>query len=266
MDIFRLHQGSTPLIISIPHCGAYVPEEIEARFTPPALALPDTDWHVDTLYAFAKEMGATVLSAVHHRYVVDLNRPPGGESLYPGKFTTGTCPTQLFDETPLYKTGRGPTDDEIKQRITDYWQPYHDTLRKLITNVHKKYGRVILFDAHSIRTRVPSLFPGDLADLNLGTDGGRTCDKTLEEKLFALCKESPYSATLNGRFKGGYITRHYAAPEHGIHTVQMELTQRHYMEEKAPYTYVSDKAAQLQKTLKTLVKEMVEWNAATTPA
>jgi len=259
MDNYRLHRGNSPLIISVPHCGGYVPESIEQRFTERALALPDADWHVDQLYHFAKEMDVTMISAIYHRYVVDLNRPPDNHSLYPGQFTTGICPIQLFDQTPLYHDGRGPDDEEVQQRIRDYWQPYHDQLSELISHLHSQHGYVLLYDAHSIRAHVPSLFDGKLPDLNLGTDDGKSCDKALEEALYSICDKSPFSSTLNGRFKGGYITRHYANLRENIHTVQMELTQRNYMEEAPPYTYLNDKAEKLQATLKPVIQAMLDW-------
>lgn len=251
MEPYRYFPGRIPLIVSIPHAGTYVPEGILERFTPAAKQLPDTDWHGEQLYAFAREMGAHMLVATHSRYVVDVNRGADNASLYPGKFTTGICPTTLFDGSPLYQAGREPDEKEIRERIKTYWQPYHDKLESFIQS---QAGRVIVFDAHSIKSEVSTLFDGTLPDLNLGTADGATIDAAIADKLIACCQKSLYSSVYNGRFKGGYITRNYGEPEANIHTVQLELAQKNYMQEAPPFAYDEAKAGRLQVVLKELLE------------
>lgn len=261
MEPFRYIPGTIPLLISIPHCGTYVPEGILARLTPAAKQLPDTDWHVDRLYDFARELGAHMLIATHSRYVIDLNRGPDNASLYPGQFTTGLCPTTLFDGSPLYLEGEAPDADEILQRRAQYWQPYHDKILQWIsehTETYPKVAKRVLFDAHSIASQVPLLFEGRLPDLNLGTADGKTVPPALGEKLIGIAKASDYSAAYNGRFKGGYITRHYGDPARGMVAVQLELAQCNYMHETAPYAYDEDKAYKLQKVLRSLLAALGE--------
>jgi N-formylglutamate deformylase len=259
MDKFHYIPGNVPVVVSIPHVGTHVPPAILERFTPAAKQLPDTDWHVDRLYAFAKEMGVHMVVATHSRYVVDLNRATDGQSLYPGKFTTGLCPATLFNGDPLYLEGKEPDKEEIDKRINDYWRPYHNQLNHLLRDLQQSSKRVVLFDAHSICSRVPTLFEGRLPDLNFGTADGASVDKKLSEALVESVQRSRYSVVLNGRFKGGYITRNYGAPDKGIHAVQLELAQVNYMNEEHPFAYDEAKAAQLQVVLKEALLLVVQW-------
>ncbi len=253
MEIYHYFAGTAPIIVSIPHTGTFVPEPLLERFMPPAKQLPDTDWHLEQLYSFAHELGVHLLVATHSRYVIDLNRAPDNQSLYPGKFTTSLCPTTLFDGTPLYQNGMEPDDKEIQERIKKYWQPYHDKLHTTINQLRKHHGEVIVFDAHSICSQVPLLFEGQLPDLNIGTADGKSADNQLIEKLMKHCQRRPYSSVCNGRFKGGYITRHYGEPAAGVHAVQLELTQQNYMLETYPFTYLEPKAKLLQATLREMI-------------
>lgn len=248
MEPFRYFAGSIPLIVSVPHCGTFVPEGILARLTPAAKQLPDTDWHVDRLYAFAREMGVHMIAATHSRYVVDLNRGADNASLYPGQFTTGLCPTTLFDGAPLY-TGAAPGAAEVAERTELYWKPYHARLSSLIAELKATHGKVILFDAHSIASQVPLLFEGTLPDLNFGTADGVTADAGLMVRVMNACAGSRYSVVHNGRFKGGYITRNYGRPAEGVQTIQLELAQKNYMQEQAPFAYDEAKALELQEVL-----------------
>lgn len=263
MEPYRYIPGSIPVVVSIPHAGTHVPQDILERFVGRAKQLPDTDWHVDRLYHFARALGVHMLIATYSRYVVDLNRPPNNEPLYPGQFTTCLCPVTFFDGTPLYHKGEAPGDHEITQRLSVYWQPYHDKLRSLVDTLSQE-GRkkVAVFDAHSIRSQVPALFEGMLPDLNLGTGDGATADDALVDRLVECCRHSPYSHVLNGRFKGGYITRHYGKPGHNVHAVQLELAQHNYMQEDPPYTYDDIKATALQATLTRLIAVLAEWSRA----
>ena len=257
MQIFDYYPGTLPVILSIPHAGTYVPETILQRFTPAAKQLPDTDWHVDSLYSFARDLGVHILIATHSRYVIDLNRAPNEESLYPGQFTTGLCPTTLFDGQAIYREDMEPHHQDVQARIKTYWQPYHNQLQLLIDELKTKQ-RVILFDAHSICSQVPKLFAGVLPSLNLGTAEGQSASQKLTAKLMNYCQTSPYSSVLNGRFKGGYITRHYGNPSQSVEAVQLELAQFNYMEESFPYRYNEVKAKELQKVLFALLSILID--------
>ena len=268
MDIFRYHRGSTPLLVSIPHCGIHLPPAIAAVMTATGRATPDTDWHVDRLYDFAAGLGASVLAATHSRYVVDLNRPPDDAPLYPGADTTGLCPTTTFARQPIYEAGAEPDDDAITTRIAAYWRPYHDRLAGALARIEARHGIALLFDAHSIRCEVPRLFDGRLADLNLGTGGGGSAAAELERRLAKICANAKgYTSVLNGRFTGGYITRAYGRPAAGVHAVQLELSQITYMLEDPPYTYLPERTERIRPLLERLLGEMLDWaNGAATRA
>lgn len=252
--VYTFHQGTAPLLISMPHAGTYVPPELAARFTEEARQVPDTDWHMPRLYAFAREMGASILCANYSRYVVDQNRPPDGASLYPGQSVTGLCPVDTFYDTPIYAAGDVPDAAEIAARRVAIWQPYHDCLRQELDRLRSLHGRVVLWDAHSIRSVVPRFFEGKLPDLNLGTADGKSCDPALAGKLLAVASsDTRYTSVLNGRFKGGHITRHYGAPEAGIHAVQLEMAQCCYMEEALPFAYLEERAREIQPLLRRML-------------
>jgi N-formylglutamate deformylase len=254
MDTYTLHPGSTPLFVSLPHDGTELPEDIAARLTESARRVPDTDWHVSRLYAFALEMGASVIVPKFSRYVVDLNRPPDDESLYPGQNTTGLCPLVQFSNEPIYQQGQEPTKREITARIKKYWRPYHDALAEEIARIRAQCGRVVLWEGHSIRAEVPFLFDGRLPDFNLGTAGGSSCSGGLQRKLVHVLEaQKNYSFVANGRFKGGYITRHYGKPIEGIEAIQLELVQSNYMNEET-FAYDEAKAARVQAVIRTLLE------------
>jgi N-formylglutamate deformylase len=253
-DVFTLHRGDAPLLVSLPHDGSVIPDDIAARMTASARRAPDTDWHVARLYAFARELGASVLVPRHSRYVVDLNRPPDDVSLYPGQNTTGLCPVVQFSGEPVYRDGREPTAGEIAARIDAYWRPYHAALQAEIARIRAAHGRVVLWEGHSIRGEVPFLFEGRLPDLNLGTAAGASCSPALQARLEAvLSGQSRYDWVANGRFKGGYITRHYGAPADGVDAVQLEISQRIYMDE-ASFAWDEALASHTQRTLRALLE------------
>jgi N-formylglutamate deformylase len=233
MDIFNLHRGTAPLLVSVPHDGSEIPPALAARMTPRARIAPDTDWHVSRLYEVARDLGASIIRPRHSRYVVDLNRPPDDTSLYPGQNTTGLCPAVQFTGEPVYLEGQGPTEDEIAQRVDTYWRPYHEALQAELRRLRDAHGRVVLWEGHTIRgSHLPFLFEGRLPDLNLGTSGGASCSPALQAKLEAvLASQQEFDWVANGRFKGGYITRHYADPSNGVDAVQLEMSQRLYMDE-----------------------------------
>jgi N-formylglutamate deformylase len=243
---YTLHRGTAPLLISLPHDGSDIPDDIAARMRPDAQRSVDTDWHVGRLYEpLAKALGASVIRPVASRYVVDLNRPADGHALYPGKRETGLVSTIGFDGEP--------GTEEMQRRVNAYWRPYHDALSQELERLRAEHGRVVLWDGHSIRSRVPMLFEGQLPDFNLGTAEGASCSAALQQALTnALEAQSRYSFVVNGRFKGGYITRHYGQPEQGVQAVQLELSQLNYMDEDS-FAYVEDKAAQVQELITRLL-------------
>ena len=253
-EIFTVKRGGAALLISCPHDGTLIPPDIAARMMPAAQGAPDTDWHVARLYAFAESLGATLLVPSHSRYVVDLNRPLDDVSLYPGQNTTGLCPIVQFNGEPIYLDGQQPSIDEINSRVDRYWRPYHQALRDEIARLRERHDRVVLWEAHSIRSVVPFLFDGRLPDLNLGTAAGASCSTTTQHRLQAvLDAQDRYSHVVNGRFKGGYITRQYGQPAVGVEAIQLELAQLNYMDEDS-YEYASERAEPLQRLIGSLLE------------
>jgi N-formylglutamate amidohydrolase len=246
MDIFTLQAGnSSPLIISSPHSGITVPDAIKDTFTPAGHDLCDTDWHVDKLYSdYVSANDATFIRANYSRYVIDLNRPPDNQALYPGQAKVPLCPDFTFREEPIYQDGLAPDEREIATRLKTYWQPYHDEISAQIARVKAIHGYAILYDAHSIRQHIPLLFDGDLPDLNLGTANGASCAPQVQNAAMAEIEKSAFSHVLNGRFIGGYITRHHGDPANGVHALQMEIVRSLYMDEEG-YKYSPDRAAKL---------------------
>ena len=257
---FHFHQGTQPLLVSMPHVGTYIPAQLAARLTPEAREVHDTDWHLAQLYDFAVGMGASILQATHSRYFVDLNRPGDGASLYPGQDVTGLCPVDSFASTPLYAQGDVPDATEIAQRRQAVWQPYHDQLGAALAQMRNQHGVAMLWDAHSIRSVLPRFFDGKLPDLNLGTADGASCAPALAQKLLHIGQgANGLTAVLNGRFKGGHITRHYGAPANKVHAVQLEMTQCSYMQEAMPFAYLPEKAEQVQPTLRAMLQAMLDF-------
>jgi len=254
-DVVTLHRGTAPLLVSLPHDGSAIPLELGARMTPEARRAPDTDWHVSRLYAFARELGASVLVPKYSRYVVDLNRPEDDTSLYPGQNTTGLCPAVRFTGEPIYLEGQSPSPDEVTARVERYWRPYHQALAAEIARLKAEHGRVVLWEGHSIRGNdLPFLFDGRLPDLNLGTAAGTSCSSALQQRLErVLTGQAEYDWVANGRFKGGHITRHYGRPAEGVEAVQLEISQRNYMDEDS-FDYDEAKAVRLQRVLRELLE------------
>jgi N-formylglutamate deformylase len=255
--LFHLSRGSAPLLVSFPHSGTYLPPDIAARMTPAALALPDTDWHVPQLYKFLDALGASRIEATHSRYVVDLNRPPDDKELYAGQKKTGLVPIDTFKGEPLYRDGEQPTTDEVAGR-RKFWQPYHDALAQELSRLKAINGAIILWDAHSIESVLPSLFEGRLPDLNLGTFDGKACDADVIDAVFTVAKASGFSAVLNDRFKGGYITRHYGDRRKGVNAIQLEMAQAIYMDEGPPFTFRPDRATKVTTAIRTMIAAALE--------
>lgn len=250
MTPVRVERGDGPVVLAFPHSGTHVPAEITERLNERGALLTDTDWHVDRLYAGLLS-GATTVAATFHRYVIDANRPPSGESLYPGQATTGLVSDIDFDGNPIWKDDEVPDEDDIRQRLKDFHTPYHAALTAELARVKAAHGVAVLYDCHSIRSRVPRLFEGRLPDFNIGTNDGRSAAPALEEAVAATCARAEgYSSVVNGRFKGGWTTRHYGRPGTGIHAIQMELTQATHLETEAPpFAYDAAKAERLRAHL-----------------
>ena len=260
MDIYRFIPGTAPLLVSMPHLGTHVPPPIAARMTNAALTVPDTDWNLDRLYDFLGEIGAASIQATHSRYVIDLNRAPDGQALYPGASNTELCPTTQFDNSPIYRPGQAPSGDEVQARRQTYWSPYHQRLAAELAAIKDRHGYALLFDAHSIKSVVPRFFEGRLPDLNLGTGGGSSAAPGLAARLIEAAGEAEgYSSVLNGRFKGGYITRQYGRPAERVHAVQLELAECTYMNEEPPFEFREEQAAKLRPHLRALLEAMLEW-------
>jgi N-formylglutamate deformylase len=263
MDTFRFTQGTTPLLVSMPHDGIAIPLDLAECMTAHARRTPDTDWHMARLYDFAGSLGASVLRPFYSRYVIDLNRPPDDKPLYPGASNTELCPIRCFDETPIYRRGEEPGSIEIAVRRDRYWQPYHDHVASTLAALKARHGIALLFDAHSILSEVPRFFEGKLPDLNLGTANGASCDPSLEAALTSvLADATDYTHVVNGRFTGGYITRTYGDPGNGVHAVQLEQAQCNYMNEASPYDYREDLAAGVRPVLRALLEAMLEWSTS----
>jgi N-formylglutamate deformylase len=260
---YTLHRGQTPLLVSLPHVGTAIPAELRALYTDQALAVADTDWLLDEVYAFAREMGASVLVPRWSRYVVDLNRPPENAPMYPGVNNTELCPTRDFTGQPIYHTGAAPGPAQVAERLNGYWQPYHQALSDELTRLRAGHGHALLWDGHSIKDELPWLFQGRLPELNLGTVDGASCDAGLRAALMnELSAQSRYSHVTDGRFKGGYITRRFGRPAQGVHAVQLEMCWSTYMDEAPPWRLSPERCAELQPLLRSLLKVMLNWKPA----
>jgi N-formylglutamate amidohydrolase len=248
--VYSFHAGTTPLLISVPHDGRELPEDIAVLMTDLGRSLPDTDWHVTRLYEFAKDLGASLLVANYSRYVVDLNRPADDATMYPGQVATGLCPTRTFAGQDIYAR-RAAID--IDDRVGRYWRPYHDKISVSLARLRETFGYALLWDAHSIASHVPLLFDGELPVLNIGTWSGRSCSQAMADAVMRVAESSAYSSVLDGRFEGGHITRHYGQPDDNVHAVQLEIAQRAYMDEITT-SYDEVTASQMRDTLSDLLQ------------
>ncbi len=257
-SLYTLVGGNTPLLINVPHAGTYIPPCLRRELSPVAQTVPDSDWHVHLLYQFALELGAGLMVATHSRYVVDLNRDPGNAVLYPGADNTELCPTRSFANEELYLDGRRPDATAVAQRRERFWAPYHRALATELERIKARHGRAILLDGHSIRAQVPRFFDGRLPDLNLGTADGVSCGAALQDAAMSVLQSAAgLSSVCNGRFKGGYITRHYGRPQQGVQALQLEMAQSSYMDEAPPYAWEPRRAQALTALLRRLVETLL---------
>ncbi len=256
-SVFNLHQGTSPLLVSVPHAGTHIPSELRGLFTPKALELHDTDWYVDLLYDYVKADQASLLVSQHSRYVIDLNRPPDGAAMYPGANNTGLCPVTDFYGDSIYHSGCAPDAQQVAQRTVQYWQPYHAALATELARIKALHGYAVLLDGHSIKSQVPWFFTGRLPDLNIGTANGASCAANLREAVAgvmagATAGEGAFTHVMDGRFTGGYITRQYGRPAQGIHAVQLEMCWSTYMQEQSPYVLDAQRHARIHPVLQAL--------------
>ncbi|WP_338845097.1 N-formylglutamate deformylase [Massilia sp. W12] len=262
MQDFTLQQGDLPLLVSMPHIGTAIPDAIKARMTPAALQLADTDWHLPQAYGDLQALGVSCLQAHWSRYVVDLNRPPEDSNLYPGQDTTGLCPLDTFHKEALYLPDQAPDSAEVEARRERYWRPYHAALQAELARLQAKHGYALLWDAHSIASEVPRFFAGRLPDLNFGNGAGSACAEGMLQAVQQAAAASQYSQVSNGRFKGGYITRHYGQPAQRVHALQLEMAQIIYMDEQPPFALRPERVAQLQPLLQQLLQSALNWARA----
>jgi formiminoglutamase len=259
-------RGTAPLLVSIPHTGIDL-AGLENRLVSPWLGRRDADWWIDKLYDFAEGLGATVVHTAISRTVIDVNRDPSGASLYPGQATTGLCPTETFDGDPLYRAGEEPDASEIDQRREKFFMPYHAALQAEVDRLRALHQKIVLYDCHSIRSVLPRLFEGTLPVFNLGTNDGKSVDPALQATVGQILAETGETYVVNGRFKGGWITRHFGQPQNGVHALQMELSNRGYMLEPEgkgapdnwPVPYDAVFAAPIRATLENILKTAIAW-------
>ena len=261
-EVLNLQRGTSPLVISFPHVGTEIPSDQRWRYTERALCAEDTDWFLDRLYAFAAGLGATLVVPRFSRYLIDLNRGSDNAPMYPGRNNTELCPTRHFTGEPLYREGAAPDEAEIRRRVGLYWQPYHDTLAAQLAEARARHGHAVLFDAHSIKSALPWLFEGTLPHMNLGTVDGSSCAPALRDALAGVfAAQSAFAHVVDGRFKGGHITRAFGRPHQGVHAVQLEMCWRAYMDE-ATMAWSDPQAAAVTPLLSTLVRTLRDWKPA----
>lgn len=264
MEWLDIHQGDAPLVLTLPHTGTDIPDEIARRLQSPWRARKDTDWWIEQLYDFAPPRGITTIRSRISRTVIDLNRDPCGASLYPGQATTELCPTTTFDGESLYLRGEEPDDEERERRTDEWFWPYHRAIEATLDRLLARHPRVILYDAHSIRSQIPRLFEGTLPHFNIGTNRGETCDSSLTESIARICRESRFETVVNGRFLGGWTVRHYGRAGRPVQAVQMELACRGYLAEPDyvtpenwPPPYEPERSAELRSILQTLFEHLL---------
>lgn len=258
--VFTLVPGRTPLLVSLPHVGTDIPPTLQGDLVPRALAVEDTDWHLEPLYAFARELGASLLVPRYSRFVIDLNRPPDNTPMYPGANNTELCPTRFFTGEPLYREGRAPDAAAVAARRERYWRPYHDALASELTRLRAAHGHAVLFDGHSIKSELPWLFEGRLPDLNIGTAGGTSCAPSMRDTVAqVLNAQQAFTQVIDGRFKGGYITRHYGRPAEQVHAVQLEMCWSCYMAEEPPFRIAPERQQRIEPVLRHLLQALAGW-------
>ncbi|CAI9119238.1 N-formylglutamate deformylase [Brytella acorum] len=261
LPVFSFARGDAPVLVTIPHAGTALMPGMAGRMTDTGAALPDTDWYMERLYAGAFALGIGVLRANYSRYVIDLNRGADDATLYPGRPKTGLVPELTFDGEPIYREGEAPDEAEIAARRLAYWQPYHDAVAEELARLKARWGWAVLWDGHSIRDEIPRLFEGRLPDLNFGTNEGASCDPSLMAPIMeSVGKQVRYTHVLNGRFKGGYTTRHYGRPPEGLHAIQLEKAQNVYLDgQRAPWPISETKLRDMAGIVAGFLRQAKAW-------
>ena len=259
--VFELIAGSRPVLVSLPHVGTMIPDALKPLYVPRALQVEDTDWHLDQLYGFVRALGASLIVPRYSRFVIDLNRPPENTPMYSGANNTELCPTRFFSGDPIYQEGCAPSASDIDARRETWWRPYHRALEAEMTRLHVLHGHAVLFDGHSIKSHLPWLFDGKLPDLNLGTASGSSCAPALRHSLAqVLQSQQDFTQVVDGRFKGGHITRSYGRPQAGWHAVQLEMCWSTYMREEPPYLLDAKRVERISPVLQALITAMLDWS------
>ncbi len=257
----QLPQGPrVPLLLSIPHCGTMIPQDLRDQYKPDFIHKPDdTDWFVDQLYDFAPSLGITTISAVYSRWVIDLNRDPENKPLYSdGRIITSLCPSTNFLGEALYLDERPSVHEaETQRRLQLYYWPYHEKLDALLDDLKSEFGKVLLWECHSIRQRVPTISSEKLPDLILGDVDGESASPAIIETAYNCLKESSYSLSHNFPFKGGYITRKYGLPLKNQQAIQLEMTKINYMDDTET-SFHPNKAEQMKALLKTTLGLLID--------
>lgn len=249
-----------PIMLSIPHCGVDFPEELKHEYKSELAKAPDdTDWFVQRLYDFAPAMGITIIHAVYSRWVIDLNRDPDSKPLYTdGRIITPLCPTTDFLGTPIYKDERKEVaPEEVRRRRERYYQPYHTKLKEVLSDVKGEFGKVLLWECHSIRQFVATIHKEKFPDLILGDVDETSASRQIIDTALQTLKDSRYQVNHNHPFKGGYITRQFCNPQNDEHALQLEMSKINYMDDtetKYDEARAEEMRTLLQKTLRNLYK------------
>jgi N-formylglutamate deformylase len=266
MKLFEIIQPAAqllPIVISVPHAGTAFPDDIQSELKTSLLPPDDTDWFVHQLYDFAAELGIPVLKANYSRWVVDLNRNPDSSPLYhDGRVLTGLCTTTTFLGESIYIDERTEINPaEVARRKTRYFEPYHEALQQLLDATKARFGRVLLWDCHSIRRVVSAIHDGPFPDLILGSADQTSASAVLIEQALHELGGGPHSLKHNTPFKGGYITRHFGRPAEQQHALQLEMSKDVYMDD-AEQQYDQPRATQIRAILRQtlLMLGQSEWH------
>ena len=252
--------GKVPILLSVPHCGIEFPDELKSEYNSSLAHAPDdTDWFVDELYDFVSSMGITMIYAKYSRWVVDLNRDPQSKPLYAdGRIITALCPTTTFFGEAIYRDKREIVNEsEVKRRVDLYYNPYHQKIQETLDDLKKEFGKVLLWDCHSIRQFVPTIHKEKFPDLILGDADGTSASPALIETAVKHLESGGYSFSHNHPFKGGQITRYFGKPAENQHALQLEMTKVNYMDDQEKKFDLA-RATKMGKLLKTTLSSLTE--------
>lgn len=251
-------QNKVPILVSVPHAGITIPEELKAKYKPAMIsAIDDTDYYVDRLYEFVSSLGITMVVADISRWVIDLNRSAENAPLYnDGRVITSLCPTTNFNDDHIY-IDQGPSEAEVNQRKSVYYYPYYDQIRLELTKLQREFKHVLFFDAHSIRQHVPGIRKEKFPDLILGDVDGTSADTKIISTAIDALSKAKLSLDHNHPFKGGNLTRTFGHPEKNIHGLQLEMAKNVYMNDLET-SYHEARANHIQITLTILFENLID--------